>query len=143
MNSPPRDTGPDPVGIPAAVPRKIVAVATFVLPRGASRERYRLEFLADLYWMNRRGQARYAIGVLTRAWALRTALDKQVSTPLPEEAMKLQSPWICRLRGHHKWDLSTTDSGLQGTCIRCGKVATLGGSGIPPGRFEPQISGPG
>ena len=54
--------------------RHTAQVATRVLP-GATRERYRQEFLAELYGLSRARQLRHAFGVLSRCWSLRTALS--------------------------------------------------------------------
>ena len=60
-------------------PRHAVQAATRVLP-GATRERYRQEFLAELYGLGRTRQLRHAVGVLSRSWALRPR-----STPHPKQ----------------------------------------------------------
>ena len=60
-------------------PRHALQAATRVLP-GATRDRYRQEFVAELYGLARTRQLRHAAGVLSRSWALRPR-----STPHPKQ----------------------------------------------------------
>jgi hypothetical protein len=55
-------------------PRHTVQAATRVL-RGSTRDRYRQEFLAELYGLGRTRQLRHAAGVLSRCWTLRAAIN--------------------------------------------------------------------
>jgi hypothetical protein len=66
-------------------PRRTVRVATRVLP-DATRDRYRQEFLAELYGLGRARQLRHALGVLSRCWALRDAIN----TPSPAAAADME-----------------------------------------------------
>jgi hypothetical protein len=53
---------------------RAVELAVRVLP-AEHRQRYGLEFIAELYGMPRREQIRHSVQVLSHAWALRAALD--------------------------------------------------------------------
>jgi hypothetical protein len=63
-------------------PRHTVRVATWVLPR-STRDRYRQEFLAELYGLGRTRQLRHAAAVLSRSWALRAAINTHPTPPPP------------------------------------------------------------
>src|SRR5215471_2646223 len=86
-------------------PRHTVQVATRVLP-GSTRDRYRQEFLAELYGLGRTRQLRHAAGVLSRSWALRAAIN----TPSVAAAADMElvfprhrRPFFCRLNLRHRW----------------------------------------
>jgi hypothetical protein len=105
---------------PAFLPRQSVRLAARVLPAGSTRNRYEQEFVAEMYAMSRQRQRMYAIGVLTHAWSLRTALadDSLVN----EEAVMLGKPLMCRLNVHHVWHWDSADDGSRYQhCVRCGK----------------------
>jgi hypothetical protein len=118
-------------------PRRTVRVATRVLP-GATRDRYRQEFLAELYGLGRARQLRHALGVLSRCWALRDAIN----TPSPAAAADMEivfprrrRPLFCRLNLRHRWaTLRTEDGKPYLRCQRCGKDETdiYAGSRIDP-----------
>ena len=108
-------------------PRHTVQVATRVLP-GATRDRYRQEFLADLYGLSRSRQLRHAAGVLSHAWALRAAIN----TPSDATAADMEIVFprhrrrslYCRLIRHYWVDRSSGDgSSRYRECARCGKEA--------------------
>ena len=63
-------------------PRHALQAATRVLP-GATRDRYRQEFVAELYGLARTRQLRHAAGVLSRSWALRPRSTPRRMPPLP------------------------------------------------------------
>jgi hypothetical protein len=126
------------------LPRHTVRVATRVLP-GSTRDRYRQEFLAELYGLGRTRQLRHAFGVLSRSWALRAAIN----TPSDAAAADMEivfprrrRPLSCRLN-RHRWETFRTDDGKPYLrCQRCGKDETdlFGGTksgrefdGVPPG----------
>jgi len=107
--------------------RRTVRVATRVLP-GATRDRYRQEFLAELYGLGRARHARHAFGVLTRCWALRAAIN----TPSDAAAADMEivfrrprrRPLYCRLVRHRWADFSSEDgTSRYRQCTQCGKEA--------------------
>jgi hypothetical protein len=65
------------------LPWHTVRMATRVLP-GAIRDRYRKEFLAELYGLGRARQLRHAAGVLSRSWALRAAINTPSEATIAE-----------------------------------------------------------
>jgi hypothetical protein len=135
-------------------PRHTVQVATRVLP-GATRERYRQEFLAELYGQGRARQLHHTAGVLSRSLALRAAIN----TPSEEAAADMEivfprhrRPLSCRLNLRHRWaTLRTEDGQPYLRCQRCGKdetdifAATKSGhefDGVPPGIGAAAFHGP-
>jgi hypothetical protein len=106
--------------------RHTVQVATRVLP-GATRDRYRQEFLAELYGLGRARQLRHAFGVLSRCWALRAAIN----TPSDAAAADMElvfprhrRPLLCLLN-RHRWETFRTEDGKPYlNCQRCGKDET-------------------
>src|SRR5262249_27134453 len=108
------------------LPRHTVQVATRVLP-GATRERYRQEFLAELYGLSRARQLRYAFGVLSRSWALRAAINTPTEATAADMEIvfpRRRRPLYCRLIRHYWVDLSSDDgSSRYRQCARCGKEA--------------------
>src|SRR6185312_1904397 len=100
-----------PVRPPVAGARFVVGLATRVLPSPAARRRYYAEFVAELYGQAPAAQLRYAAGVLSQAFTLRTALGAPTG-PLEEVAVQ---PFGRRLRCHvlrwHHWQLHSTEDG--------------------------------
>jgi hypothetical protein len=87
-------------------PGRVVRLVVQVLPEGLARDRYRHEFLAELYGMSRVQQFQHAVHLITRAFALRAAVDgvRQPSTlelVMPVRASR--KPVLCQLNLHHKW----------------------------------------
>lgn len=140
----------EPVRRPAFWSIWMVAVATRVLPRGEIRNRYRQEFAAELYGMSRTRQSRYAICVLVRSWALRTAVGHRTSVRVPEVNVRSTvkpDPLTCRLNLRHRWrERRNPDGDMYYSCSRCekdrydlerhngpnigGNIAGMGGSGM-------------
>ena len=135
-------------------PRHTVQAATRVLP-GSTRDRYRQEFLADLYGLSRSRQLHHAAGVLSHAWALRAAIN----TPSDATAADMdivfprrRRPLSCRLNLRHRWETFRTDDGKP--CLRCQRsgndetdmfAGTKTGrefDGVPPGIGSATCSGP-
>jgi hypothetical protein len=118
------------------LPRHTVRAATQVLPC-ARRERYRQEFLAELYGLGRARQLRHAATVLSRSWALRAAIN----TPSEEAAADMEivfprhrRPLSCRLN-RHRWETLRTEDGTPYLrCQRCGKDETDIFGGTKSGR---------
>ena len=108
---------------PSGVARAAVAVAVRALRTADDRERYRAEFLAELYDLEPGRQLRHSAGVLSRAFALRVALG--ASPRRAEDAMTLSitpvPSWRCWVLRWHTWvTRSTEDGGRYGVCARCG-----------------------
>jgi hypothetical protein len=106
---------------------RAIRLAVRVLPEGLARDRYRHEFLAELYGMSRPRQLRHAINLLIGSFALRAAVDRErqpssLELVLPVTARK---PLLCRLNLHHKW-IRLSDSEDEGEdylqCRGCGRV---------------------
>jgi hypothetical protein len=127
------------------LPRHTVQAATRVLP-GATRDRYRQEFLAELYGLSRARQLRHAFGVLSRSWALRAAINTPSETTAADMELvfpRRRRPLFCRLNLRHRWATTRTEDGKPYLrCQRCGKDETdiFGGTksgrdfdGVPPG----------
>ncbi|SDP21929.1 hypothetical protein SAMN04489867_1767 [Pedococcus dokdonensis] len=99
------------------MPQRIVALAVRFLPRGAVRDRYRRELLADLAVVDHRG--RFALQVLLTAPRLRRAtLALTPDSPL-EDVVKATKPFLCRTNLHHRWEMAETSDGEE--FIRCAK----------------------
>ncbi len=129
------------------VPRHTVQAATRLLP-GSTRDRYRQEFLAELYGLGRARQLHHALGVLSRSWALRAAIN----TPTEATAADLEivfprrrGPLSCRLNLRHRWaTLRTEDGKPYLRCQRCGKDETDIWGGNKSGReFDGVSPSPG
>jgi hypothetical protein len=126
-------------------PRLTVRAAARVLPGGPVRERYRQEFLAELPGLGRARQARHALGVLSRSWALRAAVSTPSAAAADMEIVfpRRRGPLSCRLNLRHRWETVRTEDGSRYRhCQRCGKDETdmFGGTksgrdfdGVPPG----------
>ena len=110
---------------PAFWPCAVVKLSARSLPRGSVRDRYRGEFLAELHGMSRMRQTRHSVGILSRAWALRVAVDGQGRLGGGTEGVTTQTsarPLLCRLNLHHAWRMCTTEDGARyRRCTRCGK----------------------
>jgi hypothetical protein len=81
-------------------------VATRALPV-ATRERYRQEFLAELYGLGRARQLRHAFGVLSRCWALRAALNT------PSEAATADMEIVFPFRRPKRYSVRRNDEGYE------------------------------
>ena len=107
---------------PGSLCCRTVELAVRVLP-AEHRQRYGLEFIAELYGMPKAQQRRHAARVLTNAWALRTALSGPVLGANGQMAVTtIHKPLTCRLNLHHRWRwLSTEDGDRFEQCQKCGK----------------------
>ena len=125
---------------PARIPSIAVRLAVRALPRGALRDRYRQELLAELHGMPRSRQVRHALGALRSAAALRSALlDQQHAKELAMS--RPRRPVLCRLNLHHTWRTRRTEDGARYVeCGRCGKDRRSGGG---PGDWAAGIGGGG
>jgi hypothetical protein len=103
----------------------VVKLSARALPRGPVRDRYRDEFLAELHGMSRRRQTRHSVGILSRAWALRVAVEGQGRLAGGTDDVTTQTrtrPLLCRLNLHHVWRMCITEDGARyRRCTRCGK----------------------
>jgi len=86
--------------------RHTVQVATRVLP-DATLDRYRQEFLAELYGLGRARQLRHAFGVLSRCWALRAAINA------PAEAAAADIEIVFPFRRPKRYSVRRTDEGYE------------------------------
>jgi hypothetical protein len=108
-------------------PRHTLQAATRVLP-GSTRDRYRQEFLAELYGLGRARRLHHTAGVLSRSWALRTAINtasEEAAADMEIVFPRHRRPLSCRLNLRHRWATLRTEDGkpyLQ--CQRCGKDET-------------------
>jgi hypothetical protein len=112
---------------------RVVELAARVLP-AEQRQRYALEFIAELYGMPRSQQVRHSIQVLAHAWALRTVLTA-TSGARPQEGTMTRTtrrPFRCLLRIHRWHWLSTEDGERYECCLRCGLDRTERVSGLHP-----------
>lgn len=126
---------------PGLWPARAVQWAAAILP-AAQRQRYALEFIAELYGMTPRQQLRHTLGVLASAVALRAALatTSPASTQGNIMVTTPTQPLRCRV-GLHRWHTtSTTDGQRYDSCSFCGKDRgerysgfVSGGSGLPGG----------
>ena len=108
-------------------PRRVVRAASLLLPEGPVRDRYRAEFVADLDGLAPQAQARYAVGVLASAFALRGATGGTTSTPWEGTIMTKSKPLLCRTNLHHPWERAQGDSGEEYIrCRRCLKEKWTG-----------------
>ena len=107
-----------------------LAVRSASLPLPAEdRDRYRQEFLAELYGMTPAEQLHHATGVLSRAWTLRVALNEPERLISKEATMA--KPWRCRI-GMHRWRIERDYQGKRyRECRHCGAVSGI--SMTPPG----------
>lgn len=107
------------------VARVGVELAVRALPDWHDRLRYRAEFLAELHDLPPAAQLRYAAGVLSQTFALRTALGSAPSR-VEEDAMTITKTrtffWRCRVLRWHRWVKRSTEDGARYLrCARCGR----------------------
>lgn len=114
-----------PVGIRRGAP-SLIDISVRVLP-SAQRPRYRAELLAELHFVPRAEQFRYAIHALIHAPSLRLAV-LDAGGPSQEDLMNVTTtaarvPWACRLHLHHHWKRHFTEDGYRyKACEKCGKM---------------------
>ena len=103
---------------------RAVGAAARLLP-AADRQRYALEFIAELYDMPLSQQVRHSAQLLAHAWALRTALT-QAGHPQKEQTMTLTTrrPLACRL-GRHHWHWISNEGTRFQCCLGCGQEKTV------------------
>jgi|SoiMethySBSTD1v2_1073268.scaffolds.fasta_scaffold53273_2 hypothetical protein len=115
---------------------RTVELAARMLP-AEHRQRYALEFIAELYGMSHPQQVSHSVQVLSRAWALRAALDAAALGPIPEKARHRTRGWLLCHLGRHLWalhrnpDVGGKDAVFE-LCRRCGRERQ-GYEAPPPG----------
>jgi hypothetical protein len=87
-------------------PRQAVRMATRILP-DATQDRYRQEYLAELYGLSRTRQLRHAFGVLSRSWALRVAINA------PAEAAAADMEIVFPLRRPKRYSVRRNGDGYE------------------------------
>jgi hypothetical protein len=104
---------------PFAVARLGVGLAVCLLPSRAARERYRAEFLAELYGLPAGQQLRYTAGIWAQILPLRAAVG---SLPDLAPAVPL-GRWIqCHIARWHDWRTFQNDDGERySACSICGR----------------------
>lgn len=103
---------------------RLVELAAHTLP-AQQRQRYAMEFIAELYGMPRARQWRHATEVLVHAWQLRSTLLTSATDTRGDAVfttLKPRVPLRCRL-GRHDWALERNpESGETYLCCsRCGR----------------------
>ena len=96
----------------------MLRAATLPLPRGVARDRYRQEFLAELWGLPSREQAREAVSLLVHSPALWSAVRGDSGSLLEDTMTK--KPLLCRLGLNHRWEAAQTSDGQRFVrCRRC------------------------
>ena len=137
---------------PGPWPSRAVRLAVRALPPGCTRDRYRYEFLAELYGMSSTRQMRHAAHLLSRSLVLRAAVIRERQSSTLELIMPVvapRKPLLCRLNVHHKWvrrlnrtgrstcnastaaRISTTSSDLAGRMSEATSLASVAESDSP------------
>lgn len=106
---------------------RIVELAAHALP-APQRQRYALEFIAELYGMPRARQFRHSLQILTHAWQLRSALIDAGTNSLGDvmtTTTPARIPLRCRF-GLHDWQLERNpeNGATYRRCARCDKDNT-------------------
>jgi len=111
-----------------------VELAARMLP-AEHRQRYAVEFIAELYGMSHPKQVRHSVQLLSHAWALRAALD--AVAPIQEKARRDTRGWLLCHLGRHRWaqhrnaEVGGKDAVFE-LCRRCGRERQ-GYEAPPPG----------
>ena len=111
-------------GRPTAAPaaRWVAATVAWALPRQADRERYRHEFVAELYGLTPAERARYVAGLLSQILALRAALGTSSRPREIPMSTSIRAPLRCRVLGMHRWTARGAPHHAHvRTCTRCGR----------------------
>jgi hypothetical protein len=110
---------------PTRASRLALGAAVAVLP-AAQRQRYTLEFLAELHDVRRGAQLRHALGLLVHAWELRLALGP--NQPTPRGASVMRKSMRCTLHVHHyvkRHNGEVYPALRYFECTRCGRVKDI------------------
>lgn len=112
--------------------RRVVRLVTCILPAGQARERYRQEFLAELFGLNRISRICFVLGLVSTSFALRAALRDAPSVDGPISVAP-SKPVLCRTGLHHRWRTYLNPDGeAYRHCTRCG-ADRYDGMGKPNG----------
>ena len=107
---------------PGFIPSLLVTLAVHMLPGGSRRNRYRREFLAELYGMPTRRQTAHALRILASSWSLRRATVNPARERTTMLTMLRSKPLLCLLNIKHYWMPQYTDEGTRyERCAACGK----------------------
>ena len=107
---------------PGFVPSLLIALGGRVLPGGARRDRYRQEFLAELYGMTPGRQTVHALQIVASSWALRSATSHPHREGKTMLTILRSKPLLCLLNIRHHWEgQSTADGERYQRCAKCGK----------------------
>jgi len=110
-------------GRPTAAPaaRWVAVTVARALPRQADRERYRHEFVAELYGLTPAERARYVAGLLSQILALRAALGTLSRPPELPMSTSIRAPFRCRVLRMHRWmGRGAPHHGHVRSCTLCG-----------------------
>jgi hypothetical protein len=124
---------------PPLLAKAAVSAASWQLPPVA-RSRYRLEFFAEMYGMERVAQVRYGVAVLGRSWRLAAALKEPDVVAMGGAAMRRDIRCVCHL--HHYVRRYSPEGDWTGghnyeECTRCGKFRDV--NSRPSLRFQTWI----
>jgi hypothetical protein len=107
---------------PALVPSLLVALGGRVLPGGSRRDRYRQEFLAEMYGMTPGHQTVHALQIVASSWSLRSAMAHPHREGKTVLANLRSKPLLCLLNIRHHWEVqSSPDGDRYQRCTKCGK----------------------
>jgi hypothetical protein len=116
------DREPQKLLSPALVPSLLITLGGRVLPGGSRRDRYRQEFLSELYGMSRGRQTVHAFQILASSWSLRSATrypQREGNTML---SILRSKPPLCLLNIRHDWQTQSSPDGERyQRCSKCGK----------------------
>jgi hypothetical protein len=119
--------------------RSAIGLAVRPLPTREARNRYLDEFIGDLYGLSTAQQLRYAAGVVSQAFALRTALRADPSHLAEPLHGRARWRWFrCHvLRKHYYRTYSTDDGSRYRACEVCHQEDPGDWSGGGPGYLAP------
>lgn len=108
---------------PGAGALRVVRIVVLLLPRGRARDRYRDEFVAELWSVPPPRRARHLSGLLLSVAPLALTVRRaqrshwrDVVGPRPAR------PLLCLLNLRHRWVTMSTEDGHRFTaCARCSK----------------------
>jgi hypothetical protein len=112
---------------------RTVELAARMLP-AEHRQRYASEFIAELYGMSHPKQVRHSVQVLSRAWALRAALDAAALAPIQEKGRhRTRDGCFVTLVGTYGRSIAIPTSAGKTPCSSCaaGAVGSAKGTRHP------------
>ncbi|WP_143447607.1 hypothetical protein [Kineosporia sp. R_H_3] len=109
-------------GSPGRPARWAVRVAVQVLPAGAVRDRYRDEFVAELYGMPLRRRLRHLAGVAAAMPTLGAVVRKAGRESAEQLDRRPRRRLRCATNVRHRWGTFSTEDGSRfRACVLCGK----------------------